>query len=174
MAPERLLVLGRVLGPRGLRGAVKVRSFAAVPALLAPGSAVILRGPGGAWEVSLTGVQAFREGLVVTFQGIDSREAAERLRGYEICVPRAAAPPLPEATYYHGDILGLHVHTETGERLGELVDIWPSAAHDLYVVRGDKGEWLLPAVRAFILGVDLARRVMVVRPIEGLVDPETV
>jgi ribosomal 30S subunit maturation factor RimM len=73
VAPERLLVLGRVLGPRGLRGAVKVRSFAAVPALLAPGSAVILRGPGGAWEVSLTGVQAFREGLVVTFQGINSR-----------------------------------------------------------------------------------------------------
>ncbi|MGH7431329.1 MAG: ribosome maturation factor RimM, partial [Candidatus Methylomirabilales bacterium] len=84
------------------------------------------------------------------------------------------APALPEATYYHHDILGLTVQTEAGEGLGEIVDIWPSAAHDLYVVRRDAGEWLLPAVRAFILRVDLARRVMVVRPIEGLVDAETV
>jgi 16S rRNA processing protein RimM len=112
--------------------------------------------------------------LVARLEGVDSREAAEALRGYEVCVPRVLAPSLPEATYYHYDILGLKVQSETGDELGEIVDIWPSAAHDLYVVRRDAGEWLLPAVRAFILQVDLAKRVMVVRTIEGLVDPETV
>jgi 16S rRNA processing protein RimM len=111
---------------------------------------------------------------VATFQGIENREAAEAMRGYEICIPRASAPPLPEVSYYHYDILGLKVQAETGEELGEIADIWPSDGHDLYVVRRGAGEWLLPAVRAFILRVDLVRRVMVVRPIEGLVDAETV
>jgi 16S rRNA processing protein RimM len=167
-------VLGRVLGPWGLRGEVKVKTFEESPALLTPGRAVILRGPRGQSEALLREVRPVRQGLIAQFRGIDSREAAEAVRGHEICILRGAAPPLPEATYYHYDVLGLEVQTEMGERLGKIVDIWPSAGHDLYVVRGDRGEWMLPAVRAFVLRVDLARRVMVVRTIEGLVDPETV
>ncbi|MFQ5846375.1 MAG: ribosome maturation factor RimM [Candidatus Methylomirabilales bacterium] len=174
MASQRLLILGRVLGAWGLRGAVKVKSFTDVPTLLAPGRSVILRGPRGESEVFVKETRPLRHLLVATFEGIANREAAEAVRGHEICIPRASAPALPEAVYYHDDILGLQVQTETGEELGEIVDIWPSEAHDVYVVRRDGGEWLLPAVRAFILRVDLARGVMVVRPIEGLVDAETV
>ncbi len=135
---------------------------------------MILRGPRGESEVRLEEIRPLRHVWVATFQGVKNREAAEAMRGYEICIPRAAASPLPAGTYYHYDILGLKVVTETGEELGEIVDIWPSEAHDLYLVRQDAREWLLPAVQAFILRVDLARRVMVVRPIEGLVDTETV
>lgn len=174
MASQELLVLGRVLGASGLRGAVKVRPFTETPALLSPGKPVILRGPGGESEVLLEEISPRRHLLVVRLQGVTSRTAAEALKGYEICIPRGTAPALPEATYYHYDILGLKVQTETGEDLGEIVNIWSSGDYDLYVVRRDGGEWFLPAVRAFILRVDLARRVMVVRPIKGLVDAETV
>jgi 16S rRNA processing protein RimM len=153
---------------------VRVQVHAESRAVFSPGKLVVLRGPRGSSEVRLTAVRPLRHLLAATFQGIDSRTAAEAVRGFEICIPRTAAPALPEATYYHHDILGLTVQTEAGEGLGEIVDIWPSAAHDLYVVRRDTGEWLLPAVRAFILRIDLPRRVMVVRPIEGLVDAETV
>jgi len=153
---------------------VRVQVHAESRAVFSPGKLVVLRGPRGSSEVRLTAVRPLRHLLAATFQGIDSRTAAEAVRGFEICIPRTAAPALPEATYYHHDILGLTVQTEAGEGLGEIVDIWPSAAHDLYVVRRDSGEWLLPAVRAFILRIDLPRRVMVVRPIEGLVDAETV
>ena len=174
MTSQKLLVLGRVLGAWGLRGEVKVRSFSETPALLAPGKTVILRGPRGESEVLLEGARPLRNLLVARVQGVTSRTAAEALKGYEICIPRGTAPALPEATYYHYDILGLKVQTETGEELGEIVDIWPSDAHDLYVVRRNGEEWYLPAVRAFIVQVDLAKRVMVVRPIKGLVDTETV
>ncbi|MFQ5656200.1 MAG: ribosome maturation factor RimM [Candidatus Methylomirabilales bacterium] len=170
MASQTLLVLGRVLGAQGLRGAVKVRSLTDVPTLLSPGRSVILRGPEGGSEVLLKEVRPHRDLLVVRFEGIDDRKSAEAVKGYEICIPRALAPPLPEAVYYHHDILGLRVETETGEGLGEIVDIRPSHAHDLYVVRRDQGEWLLPAVGAFVLRIDLEKRVMVVRPIEGLVE----
>lgn len=167
-------MLGRVVGASGLRGAVKVRSFTETPTLLAAGKPVILRGPRGESEVLLEEIRPHRHLLVARLQGVTSRTAAEALKGYEICILPGTAPALPEATYYHYDILGLKVETETGEELGEIVDIWSSSAHDLYVVRQNGGEWFLPAVRVFILRVDLARRVMVVRPIKGLVDAETV
>jgi 16S rRNA processing protein RimM len=170
VASQTLLVLGWVLGPWGLLGAVKVRSLTDVPTLLSPGKSVILRGPRGGSEVLLKEVRPLRDLLVVRFEGIDDRKSAEAVQGYEICIPQALAPSLPEAVYYHYDILGLRVETETGEGLGKIVDIWPSDAHDLYVVRRDQGEWLLPAVGAFVLRVDLEKRVMVVRPIEGLVE----
>ncbi len=174
MASQRLVVLGQVLGAWGLRGAVKVKGLTDIPTLLSPGKSVVLRGPRGGSEVLLKEIRPLRHLLVAKFQGVDDRKSAEALKGYEICIPRALAPPLPELVYYHCDIVGLKVETETGAGLGEIVDIWPSDAHDLYVVRGDAGEWLLPAVRAFVLQVDLARRVMVIRPIKGLVDTETV
>lgn len=174
MATRTVLVLGRVLEAWGLRGEVKVRSFREASSLLSPGQPVILRGPGGESEVVLEAIRPLRHLLVARLQGVTDRTAAEALKGYEICIPRGTAPALPEATYYHGDILGLRVRTETGEDLGEIVDIWSSDGHDLYVVRRDSKEWLLPAVRAFILQVDLEHRVMVVRPIKGLVDAETV
>lgn len=174
MTSQKLLVLGRVLGAWGLRGAVKVQSFADLRALVPPGSSVILRGRGGESEVRVTQIRPARHLFVASFREMENREAAEAVKGYEICIPRAKAPPPPDASYYHYDILGLAVQTENGEWLGEIVDIWSSDAHDWYVVRRDGGEWLLPAVRAFILQIDLARRVMVVRPIEGLVDAETV
>lgn len=174
MAARKVLVLGRVLEAWGLRGEVKVRSFPEAASLLSPGQPVILRGPGGESEMRLEAIRPLRHVFVAGLQGVRTRTAAEALKGYEICIPRGTAPVLPEATYYHDDILGLEVRTETGEALGEIVNIWSSDAHDLYVVRRDGKEWLLPAVRAFILRVDLENRVMVVRPIKGLVDAETV
>ncbi len=174
MASQKLLVLGRVLGAWGLRGAVKVQSFVDPPALVPPGQSVILRGRHGESEAFVEQIRPHKHLLVASFRGIENREAAEAMRGTEICIPRGEAPPLPDASYYHYDILGLAVQSENGEELGEIVDIWPSHAHDWYVVRRHGGEWLLPAVRAFVLRVDLARRVMIVRPIEGLVDAETV
>ena len=174
MGAQKLLVLGWVLGAWGLRGEVKVRSFREAPTLLSPGQSVILRGPRGESEVLVEAIRPLRHLHVARLQGVSTRTGAEALKGHEICIPRETAPVLPEATYYQDDILGLKVRTETGEDLGEIIDIWSSHAQDLYVVRRDGGEWFLPAVRAFILQVDLENRVMVVRPIKGLVDAETV
>lgn len=173
MASQNLLILGRVVGAWGIRGAVRVRSFTDLPGLVSRGQSVILRGRRGESEVILDEIRPLKHLVVARFQGIENRDTAEALKGYDICIPRGLAPRLPDASYYHYDILGLLVQTEAGEKLGEIVDIWPSDAHDWYVVRRDGKEWLLPAVRAFILEVDLTRRVMVVRPIGGLVDTET-
>jgi 16S rRNA processing protein RimM len=91
---------------------------------------------------------------VLKLAGIDSPETASALAGCELAIPRAEAPQLPEDTFYHYDILELEV--VLGERaLGTVREILETPAHDVYVIQGALGDWLLPATRAHIRRVDV-------------------
>ncbi len=106
--------------------------------------------------------------LLLTLEGIDSPEAVEPLRGAEILVPEAEAPPLPADTYYHFQIVGLAVVTTAGAELGAVASIFDTGGSDVYVVRGPRGELLIPAIADVVKEVDLARGRIVVEPIQGL------
>jgi 16S rRNA processing protein RimM len=87
--------------------------------------------------------------------GVDAPEAVAPLLGHEVAIPRAGAPPPPDGTFYHYDILGLEV--VSGDRaLGSVGEIVETPAHDVYVIQRGSGEWLLPATRVYIRRIDLA------------------
>jgi 16S rRNA processing protein RimM len=107
-------------------------------------------------------------------QGVETIEQAECLVDCELLIPRSAAPMLPEGTYYHGDLIGLRVVTEEGRELGRIVDILETGANDVYVVHGEGSEWLLPATKEVVRKVDLAREIMLVHLLEGMIEAEAV
>ena len=86
--------------------------------------------------------------------GVDTPEAAAALAGSQVAVPRGEAPPPPPGVYYHYDILGLRV-MEGDRSLGSVREILETPAHDVYVVQGPAGEWMLPATLAHIRRIDL-------------------
>ena len=88
--------------------------------------------------------------------------------GEWMTVPGASSPALSEGEYFHFQLLGLQVFTEEGERLGRVCEILETGSNDVYVVSGDGGELLLPALADVIRRVDLAERVMVVDLPDGL------
>jgi 16S rRNA processing protein RimM len=108
--------------------------------------------------------------LILKLEGVDDLQAAERLRGWQLTVPRDKLPPLPENQYYSFQLLGMTVVTEGGEVIGELHEILPMPAHDIYRVMGKKGEVLIPAVKEIVAEIDLIRGRMVVRPPAGLLE----
>ena len=75
---------------------------------------------------------------------------------------------MPEGEYFHYQLIGLQVLTESGERLGEISEIIITGSNDVYVVSGADGEILLPALNQVIRAVDLERGLMTVRLMEGL------
>jgi 16S rRNA processing protein RimM len=92
--------------------------------------------------------------LALKLAGIDSPDNAAALVGHEVAIPRADAPPPPEGAFYHYDIIGLHV--VSGEhRLGVVREILETPAHDVYVIDGAAGDWMLPATRVHIRRIDL-------------------
>jgi len=92
---------------------------------------------------SLT-LKSLRNGIA-RFAEVPDRNAAERLRGTELTVPRSALPPLEEGEYYHADILGLAAVSTTGEPLGVVVAIDDFGAGDVIEVeRPDKKRFMVP------------------------------
>jgi len=92
------------------------------------------------------------------------------LRNELLSVRSEDIPDLPEGEYYHHQILGLHVVGENGDNLGTVIDILETGANDVCVVRQESGaELLLPIVDATVLEIDLAKGIMRVHLLEGLI-----
>ena len=104
--------------------------------------------------------------FVLKLEGVDSIDAAERLRDLELRIPEDELEPLPEGSYYHYQLAGLSVVDEAGAPLGVVSDVVETGGEArVLVVRGEQGETLLPFAAGTVKTVDLAgRRLVVARP----------
>jgi 16S rRNA processing protein RimM len=109
--------------------------------------------------------------VLLHLEGIATRSQAESLVGQEVLGERRHFPPLPPGEYYYFQLLGLPVlHAADGALLGYLEEIIPTPGHDVYVVRRERGEVLLPAVEEVILEINLEEGYLKVRPPAGLLE----
>ena len=171
--PSPYLQLGTVVRAWGLAGEVKVEPRADSLTLAAGLPSVYMRPPGGdlaPYEVRH--VRRAGSAWIMKLRGVETLEQAGRLVSHELLIPRSHAPELPEGSYYHADLLGLRVRSEEGRELGRIVEIIETGANDVYVVHGRQGEWLLPATVEVVRRVDLEGEVMLVRPLEGMIEAE--
>lgn len=165
------MVVGRIGRPHGVRGEMTVEVRTDDPELrFAPGT-VLLTEPAARGPVTVAGRRWHREVLLLTVDGVESREDAEVLRDTELHVPVADLPELddPDAWYDH-QLVGLAVRLPDGETLGEVTAVRHEGADLLIVRRTDGRELLVPFVTAIVPTVDVAGGVVVVDPPEGLLD----
>lgn len=108
--------------------------------------------------------------MILRLQDVESREDAQALRGVELWVPRAEATPLPPGQFYHDDIIGLQVQTADGALLGVVSDILVTGANDVYVVDGDEGEILIPAIADVVVGIEVDQGRIIVNPMPGMLE----
>ncbi len=146
--------VARVLRPHGLGGELTVELLGGERGRLLPG--MDMRGPQG--EVRLESVRGDGKQLICRFSGIADRDAAANLSGGYLEVEASELRPLPPGEFFHFQLIGLEVEDPEGRRRGELVDVEPYPAHDVYVVRTPAAELRVPAVREAVLGIDLERR----------------
>jgi len=106
---------------------------------------------------------------IIKLISIDSIEQAQRLRGQAIEIHHSQLQPLPEGQYYHFQLIGLEVETTQGELLGKITEILTAESNDIYVVRGNRGEVLIPAIDDVVKSIDLDKGCIIIEPIEGLI-----
>jgi 16S rRNA processing protein RimM len=117
------------------------------------------------------GISSVREGsaglVVVTLEGITTREAAEGCVGGKALCFRAELSPCAPGEYFMGDLIGLEAFDEAGAALGAVAEIWDSGpVPNLVVHAAGKEELMVPFVEDFIVSVDLSARRVVLRPPE--------
>ncbi|MFN3979708.1 MAG: ribosome maturation factor RimM [Caldilinea sp.] len=176
LVPDGCMAVGHIVGVHGLRGEVKVALYTDYPERFTPGEQLML----GAdlVEVEIAAVRPHKEFLLIRFEGVEDRNAADQLRGLWLFIDENNAAELEEGAYWIHDLIGLHVIDEDAVELGELVDVLITGANDVYVVRLADGvqrqqELLLPAIPEVIKAVDLDKGVMTVRLLDGLLEQET-
>ena len=158
------IVVGRILGPVGLEGELRVEVSSDVPDRFAPGSEFHI----GDSSYRVQDARTTAKGLRIKLLGVTSHKAAMALNGKYVYVPEKDVPPPPEHTYYYYQVLGMRVVTSGGEELGVVTDILSTGANDVYVVKGDARETLVPALADVVLEVDVPGQRMVVDLPEGL------
>lgn len=172
--PREPLMVARLLKPVGLGGKVKAQSWsdAADRFLVGSGFWVMATPP---VRVTLAEVADAPKGtLTFRFEGRSSIEAVEGWRGCCLAIEESERAPLPGDSFYHDELRGMAVATESGEPVGTVRDVWSAGPHDLLVLESGERERLLPMVRAFVLHVDRAMRRVTVRPPNGWMDDAAV
>jgi 16S rRNA processing protein RimM len=167
-AADRLIPLGIFGAPHGVRGELRVKSYAGdAKALGAYGD---LTDRTGNSVFKLTGLRALKDDmLVVRLAGIDTRDAAEKLTGAELFARRRQLPPPSDDEFYHDDLVGLEAVSREGDKFGRIVALRNFGAGDILEIAPATGgeTLLLPFTKAVAVEIDFARgRIVIVAPNE--------
>ncbi len=166
---EAWLTIGEIVGVHGIRGNVKILPHADAAPLFDPARPLEITYRDGRREQRvLRWVKPHKRLLLAAIEGIGDRTAAESLVGARAVMRRADMPEPEPGSYYWNDLLGLAVYTRESEYLGVLENIIATGSNDVYVVRGEKREVLVPALTTVVLEIDLEAGTMRVDLPEGL------
>lgn len=171
--PEGYLAIGYIVGVHGLRGELKVELYTDFPERFESGVEVLIGER--LQKYLIENSRPHKTHLLLKLKKIDRREDAELLRNQWILIDEEDAVALEEDEYWIHEILGLHVLTEAGQLLGEVIDVLHTGANDVYVVlldppRGNQTELLLPAIGDVVKAVDLEQETITVQLLPGLLD----
>jgi len=161
------LSIGTVANTHGVRGEVKVFPYTFDVNRFGLLREVIVIADGGERAYAIERARAHKQCVILKLTGVDDMTAAERLKGALLCIPKSLALPLEEDEYYIGDVIGCAAYDADGAFIGEVTDILETGANDVYIINqpGD-GEILLPAVKQYVLAVDIAnKRITVELPV---------
>ena len=167
------ILIGVVARTHGNRGEVVVNPETDFPEeRFKPGAQLMARGRDGSQSALEVATMRMHQGRpVILFAGIGSMNDAELLAGLELRVAEddGDAERLDEGEYYHRDLIGCAVVTESGESIGEVTAVEGDERATRLVVRSTRNEVLIPLADA-ICSVDLAAKRITVRPPEGLLE----
>ena len=158
---EGFVAVGRVQGPFGLKGELKVLSLTDNPDRFRPKAKLWA----GTQPVTIAGTREAQGYVYLTLKGFGDRTSVEKFRHALLQVPEAELPELEEGEYYRFQLVGLNVADREGVVIGVLEEVIETGGTDVYRVRTPEGkDVLLAATSDVVLSIDLAARRMVVDP----------
>jgi 16S rRNA processing protein RimM len=166
LAEPAFVLVGMLQKPHGVRGEIEMRVLTDFPKRMRPGRKLYLGD-----EKKLIVLKAARPKmsvLLLSFEGIESPEEAQKLTNQEVFVAVRELPELPKGEYYHHQLIGLQI-IEDGKPFGTLIDILETGANDVYVIEDLAGnERLLPVIPSVVKTIDIVRGIIEVDVPEGL------
>jgi 16S rRNA processing protein RimM len=163
--------VGKLRHAHGVHGEILMEVYTDFPERLLPGVDLYLSNDEK--PLKLVKCRPHGQGLLLTLSGYSNPEQVGQLRNQVLYVRVDDRPSLLEGEYYHHQLIGLRVTTDSGKTIGSVTEIMETGASDVLVVRPEFGpEVLIPAVDAFIKEINLERSEMIVHLIPGMMVEE--
>lgn len=161
---SRHVAVGRVVRAWGTKGEIKIESLTDFPDRFAPRKTLYIGGTPYTVERSRHQKSSF----IVKLAAVDDPSAAERLRGALLEIPVEEVRRLPAGEHYWFEVIGLEVVDTNNEPVGRVEGILPTGSNDVYIVRTQRGEILIPATDEVVKAVDLEKGRMIIHFVDGL------
>ena len=168
---KKFLESGKIVGTHSVRGAVRVQPWSDSADFLCHFKKIYTDDAGKA-ELTVLTAKPHGNVVLMTFKGIDTIEKAEQLRGKVIYIARKDVT-LPDDRYFISDLLGCEVKdADTGEILGVLADVSQTGANDVWHIKNNGKEYLVPAIDEVLVSVKPEQSEIIIRPLKGIFDDE--
>jgi 16S rRNA processing protein RimM len=158
--PADLVELGAVRGAYGVKGLARVQPFDADAVVLRSAKRWWLQYKGNVDPLEVSSVRRHGDVLLAKWQGWDTPESIDAVKGAVVAVPRSEFPVLPAGQHYWSDLIGAQVVNREGQALGTVSGLANNGAHDVLQIEGESGTLLVPLVPAYVDDVDVAARVI--------------
>jgi len=158
----RLVTVGRLGAPYGVKGWLKLQSFTK------PLQNILSYQP---WQVNLNGqwqgikmeqARAHGKSLVVKLTVCQDRNVAAKFTNAYIAIPQDQLPSLPQNEFYWSDFVGLTVVNQQNITLGIVDHLQETGSNDVLIVKGSKEHWIPYLPGRYVLQVDLSQKTIVV------------
>lgn len=161
------LECGKIINTHGTDGTLKLESWCDAPEVLAGLGRLFIKIGDEYCEYPVEKGSVFKNFVLAKLDRVSDLETARGLKNTVVYAAREDIP-LEEGAHFIADLIGLQVIDADSRRVyGEIVDVINRGASDIYVIRTETGESMMPAVAEFVVEIDLDRGVFV-RPIEGM------
>ncbi len=150
---------GEIVTTHGVRGEVKVLTWLDDPEMLTEFDRCRIDGK----EFTMESVRVQKTCNLVKLSGVDTMEAAQAMRGKILELYRE---DIDDEIIFAAELVGVDVYAD-GKKIGKIKEVLDYPGNSVYVVKGEF-EYMIPAVKQFILSTDMDKNEMQVKLIEGM------
>jgi len=158
-----------IIGAHGIKGAVRVKFFTETPDYYLSVKIFFLENAGQLLPLKVSRILPSKKGWIIFFEEIDSRNAAENIKGCRLLLPDEQLKPLEYGEFFVHQLIGCRVEDKNGRFLGKVTDFMETGANNVYEVHNGESEFLIPDVPHVVLELDLEKQCMVIDPLPGLI-----
>jgi 16S rRNA processing protein RimM len=165
------VLIGKIVGAHGVRGTIKIQLQAESLEIFKPGTTLLVIDPKNRkTSCRINWIKPHLHGVLLAFREISNRDQATALLGSELYIERGQFPKLETGAYYWYELIGLNVYTSDDRYIGHLESIIETGANDVYVVKKNNKEILVPALKSIVRSIDIDQKIMRVELPDGLED----
>ena len=166
---ENYTWIGTIVGVRGVKGELRVKHFTDCPEYYLNTEFLYLENKKNLLPKRVLKFKLAKKGWSILFEGVSTRDAAEKIKGCRLLLPDKQLKPLEKNEFFVHELIGCRVQDMNGCFIGNVTNYLVTPANNVFEVKNGKKEFLIPDIPHVVLKLNIKTKRMIIDPIPGLI-----